>query len=175
MLRGVGALRGVHARGDALTDLGQRGHQLRDVAILRVIRGTSQVPDGRIGRRRSWNATSGRQKFLGRAFLYRWQNHCCSCWQTPTPCSARAIKQHAHLLPPQAFAAPLDLDRLQQCTTELLCLVHYKGQHHHCGKHPRRILRAMPILGLNGCSESLRLPQLLQHLPCFLSPWKVPA
>jgi hypothetical protein len=45
MLGRVRALRGVDSRRDALIDLADRGHQLRDVVVLGVVRGTAQVPD----------------------------------------------------------------------------------------------------------------------------------
>ena len=54
------------------------------------------------------------------------------------------IEQGSHLLPQQAFAAPLGPGRLEQGTTELLDLIHEKRQHHQHGKHHREMLIPMP-------------------------------
>ncbi len=55
-------------------------------------------------------------------------------------------EQGAHPFPEQAFASQLGPHRLKQGTTALLRLIDEKCQHHHEGKHPGEMLRAMPIV-----------------------------
>ena len=68
MLRRVRRLRSIGAHGDAIGQLAQAGHELRDVVILRVIRDTPQVPDGWSGRCRSGNP-AGRPDLLDDRYI----------------------------------------------------------------------------------------------------------
>ena len=58
------------------------------------------------------------------------------------------INKRAHPLPPPAFTPQLRPDRLEQRPTPLLGLLHSARQHPQRGKHDRKMLLTVTVVGL---------------------------